>query len=236
VFTPSALPAADLVLLGVGDAAIPAVAAALAERIRTGLVVHFAGSLGVAPLGSLIAAGADAAALHPVQACPDFETAVERLPGSAWGVTCAEKLRVPVHGLIARDLRGLPVDVLEEHRPLWHAAAVISSNGIAALLAFGERTLESIGIEEPERVLGPLAAGAVSNARARGGGAATLTGPIVRRDSETIARHLRAFEAGPGHLAATYLGVTRLILDEAEASGRIDARAASEMRGVLGTA
>ncbi|MGH2734294.1 MAG: Rossmann-like and DUF2520 domain-containing protein [Actinomycetota bacterium] len=232
-FTFESLPPADVLLIGVVDGAIPEVATALTDRVRGGVAVHFAGSLGLGPLVPLIEAGASGAALHPVQACPDVDSAIRRLPGSVWGVTCSDRLSDWARELISRDLEGLPVDVAEQHRALWHAAAVVSSNGIAALLAFGERILETIGIEEPERVLGPLAEGVVANAAAGGGGGATLTGPAVRGDHETIARHLRAFEEGPTGMTSAYARVTQLIVEEARAADRIDGRVAQEMHALL---
>jgi predicted short-subunit dehydrogenase-like oxidoreductase (DUF2520 family) len=228
------LPGCDLVLIGTPDGAIEAVARHLARRIRPGIVVvHFSGSAGVGPLESVTRAGAFACALHPVQACPDVDTAITRLPGSAWGVTCPVELRDWAVTLVAEDLGGLPVVVDEADRPLWHAAAVATSNGIAALMATGELILTSIGVERPERVLVPLAAGTVSNARARGGGAATLTGPVVRGEVSTIVRHLDHLRTHAPDLAGTYALITRTILSTAHRTKRVGDATLREVSEVL---
>jgi predicted short-subunit dehydrogenase-like oxidoreductase (DUF2520 family) len=86
-------------------------------------------------------------------------------------------------------------------------------------MALGEGLLRSTGIDDPVSVLGPLAAGTVANAREGGGGGRTLTGPAVRGEAATIARHL---EAMPEHLARGYRLAVRLVLEAAATSGRIE--------------
>lgn len=226
------LPRADLVVLGALDAGI----APLAERIAAGaasgaVVLHLSGASGVAPLQPVTDAGGTAWALHPVQACPDVETALERLPGCAWGVTAPGDLERAMN-FVRSELDGRPVAVREEVRPLWHAASVMTSNGISALMAFGEEILAGIGIPDGTKVLGPLAAGTVANARDRGGGAATLTGPVVRGEVDTVSKHLGALADTPG-LAERYRRVARMILDAADAGGALHAPARRAIEELL---
>lgn len=228
------LPDTDVVLLGVPDGAIGELAARLSERTSAGhAVVHFAGAMGIDVLAPVIRTGAWGCALHPVQACPDVDTAIERLPGSAWGVTCTWPATEWAHGLIDGPLQGTPVDVPEQGRPLWHAAAVSTSNGIAALMALGEDLLSSIGIDRPNAVLGPLARGAVENAIAGGGGARTLTGPVVRGEADTLRRHLDAIAATSPSSRAGYELAARIVLEAAVAAGRIDHFAARSILDLL---
>lgn len=224
------LPDVSVVLIGAGDDAISIVADQLAPSIKQGQVcVHFAGTLGLAPLSAAIEAGAWGCALHPVQACPDIATAIERLPGSAWGVTCTLPATEWAHTLVREHLAGNPVDVAEDARPIWHAAAVSTSNGIAALMAIGERLLSSIQIGAPEKVLGPLARGTVDNAIGGGGGAATLTGPAIRGDVATISRHLAAISEQAPELLRAYSLAAQVILE----AGRIDDATAGSIRTLL---
>jgi predicted short-subunit dehydrogenase-like oxidoreductase (DUF2520 family) len=109
----------------------------------------------------------------------------------------------------------------------------MTSNGIAALLAYGESILAAIGIDEPERVLGPLAEGTVANAVAGGGGGATLTGPIVRGEGATVKRHLTALRSRYPQLAAGYEGVADLILNAAVRSERISEADRSFLEQIL---
>lgn len=223
VLTPGELIDADLVLIGVPDGAIHEVATRLVPSVRSGTVVaHLAGSLGRAPLGPLTEART--CALHPFQACPDVETAIRRLPGSAWGVTCPDPdTEAWARELIERDLHGLPVPVGEEDRALWHAAAVATSNGVAALLGAGEAILAAIDIDGPEQILGPIAVGTIANASEGGGGARTLTGPVVRGEATTVRRHMDALSQRAPELLPVYRAAARLVLESAVVSGRISA-------------
>lgn len=230
----AALPPADIYLLGVPDDAIEPLARDLSGRVpRDAIVVHLAGVFGTEPLSSLETTGNRVAALHPVQACPDIDTAIRRLPGSCWGVTCSAGLEDWARRLVVDDLRGAPVMVPEESRPLWHAASVMTSNGIAAVMGLGESFLVLAGISPDAVVLGPLAAGTVQNAREGGGGSPTLTGPIVRGDLSTIKRHLDALSTAGGPARAHYVLVARAILMAAVAGGRITAHQGVRIEEVL---
>ena len=221
------LPTVDVVLIGAGEAAIGDIAGRL--QMERGVVVHFAGAHGIGPLKPAIERGVWGCALHPVQACPDIATAIERLPGSAWGVTCTWPAREWAHRFVTDEVEGTPIDVEEEDRPIWHSAAVSTSNGIAALMAIGERLLGSIGIADQEMVLGPLARGTVDNAIAGGGGAATLTGPAIRGDTSTIARHLDAIDKNAPELLPSYALAAELILE----AGAVDAATTESIRRLL---
>lgn len=228
-------PAADLVLLGAADPALEGLARVIAPRLRDGaFVCHFAGAFGPEPLRAVVELGASACAIHPVQACPTVDAAIARLPGSAWGVTCSDPgAEDRMLELIDQDLRGFAVVIPEELRPIWHAAAVMTSNGIAALLASGEALLAEIGVGDPARVLGPLAAGTVQNAREGGGGAATLTGPVVRGEKETLKRHLAAVAERSEVQQERYKAIVSFIVEAALSAKRIDEESAAQIRNQL---
>ena len=225
----SELPDCDLVLLGVSEQAIAETASRISPRLKEGTyVAHFAGSLGVAPLAAVSDVGGHPLALHPVQVCPDVDNALKRLPGSFWGMTC-DPQSAHLAEKVVGDLKGTPVFVSEGDRPIWHAAAVTVSNGLAALMAVGESMLAAIGIESPEIVLGPLAAGTIANASDSGGGGATLTGPIVRGEDFVTDRHLEALQSKDPTLAHEYSFVAEMIVRAAANSGRIDDTTAEAM-------
>ena len=226
--------AAELVLLGVPDGAIKGLARAIGPALDPGTVVcHFAGAQGAEVLEPVIRSGARRAAIHPVQACPDPETAVRRLPGSAWGVTCDQAAAALIVALIEEDLKGRVVWVDEDVRPLWHAASVTAANGIAAMLAFGEDIMRAADIEEPIGVLGPLAAGVVANAIEGGGGGQTLTGPIVRGEVATLRSHIEALEHFAPEALVGYRRAAAVVLTAAQNGGRIDDVTAARIRDLL---
>ena len=224
------VPAADLYLIGAGDAAIPEVAETLAPHASPGAYAcHFAGSLDTTPLRALADAGQKVCALHPVQACPDVDTAIARLPGSAWGVTGDEPVVTWAKELVREDLAGVPVEVAAADRVVWHAASVTVSNGIAALLATGEAMLARLGVDDPIGVLGPLAEGTVVNARAGGGGGRTLTGPVVRSETEVVGRHIEELRRRDPALATAYAAIAMIIVRAAVGAGRIEPAVAESM-------
>ena len=225
---------ADVYLIGTGVDAIEDVVRELATAtdLKGRIVVHFAGAAGIQPLDPARDEGAHVCALHPVQACPDIDAAIRNLPGSTWGMTTSEGAETWATDFVAL-LGGRAVPVAENDRPAWHAAAVVTSNGIAALMASGEAILEGLGVTEPERVLGPLAAGTVTNARLGGGGAATLTGPVVRGEVDVVRTHVAALMHQP-RLAAVYRSVSRSIADVAAASGRLDPKLYDEIIRAIG--
>ncbi len=226
----------DLVLLGVSDPAIGEVGRVLGARDMEGKVVtHFSGSLGIGPLAPIVQAGGKTAALHPMQACPDVDAAILRLPGSAWGITCLDSATESfATDLIKRDLHGMPVAIADADRPVWHAAAVTTSNGIAALLGAGEAILEAIGIDDPQKVLGPIAAGTVANAAEGGGGAATLTGPVVRGEDGTVRRHIETLRDRAPELLPLYRIAALLIVQSAQHSGRISSVEGDAIAEIVG--
>ncbi|MFN2588329.1 MAG: Rossmann-like and DUF2520 domain-containing protein [Actinomycetota bacterium] len=224
------LPPCDVVLLGVPDAAVAPVAAALRPRLRRGAALwHLAGSLGTSVLGP--AGEVWRCALHPVQAFPSRDVPAG-LPGSSWGVTCDAPVRGWAHAVVADDLRGVPVEVAEEDRPVWHAAAVTAANGITALLSLAETMLRALGVSEAGRVLGPLAAAAVEHSVARGATPA-LTGPAVRGEWDTVAAHVRALEGRAPELVEPYREATRLIFRAADRAGKVTASGRRDASAVL---
>ena len=76
---------------------------------------------------------------------------------------------------------------------LYHTAAVMVSNQIAALADMGTVLLGKCGFsrEEAEAALAPLIAGNAAKV-AEKGVAEALTGPVERGDEKTVAKHLRA--------------------------------------------
>ena len=224
------LPPCDVILLGVGDAALRRAAEAL-PPLRTGTVLwHLAGALGTSVLPER--AGAWRCALHPVQAFPTPDVP-DRLRGSWWGLTCDEPVRAWAHDVVTEDLGGEVVDLREGDRAVWHAAAVTTANGITALLSLGETLLESIGVETPGRVLGPLAAAAAEGSAARGA-TASLTGPAVRGEWDTVAAHVAALEARAPGLVEPYREATRLIFRAAERAGKVSPEARRSAAAILG--
>jgi predicted short-subunit dehydrogenase-like oxidoreductase (DUF2520 family) len=171
----------DLVVIATPDAAVGDVAAAVEPRTDV-VVAHLSGSLGLAPL----AGHARAAVLHPLVALPDPDRGADRLVGAWFGLAATGD---PLVEEVVAELHGRVVRVAEGDWARYHAAAVIASNHLVALLGQVERVAASIGA--PLDAYLDLARGALDDVVALGP-AAALTGPVRRGDVATVDRHLAA--------------------------------------------
>ena len=181
----------DLVVLAVPDAAVAEVAARLTPR-RACAVAHCSGSLGL----DVLVPHQRVASIHPLASLPDPELGADRLRG-AWFAVSGD----PVVGEIVELLGGRPFVVDDRHRAAYHAAAVVASNHLVALLGQVERLAAAAGV--PVEALGPLIEGSLANAEQLGA-AAALTGPVARGDWDTVRRHLGAIDRSE---RATYLAL-----------------------------
>lgn len=193
---------ADLVLIATPDSAIASVAASIAPS-DTAVVAHLAGSLGL----DVLAGHPRRAAIHPLLALPDPERGAERLVG-AWFAVAGD----PLAQRAAADLGGRWFEVRDEDRATYHAAAVVASNHLVALMGQVERIAGGIGV--PGEAYLRLAAASLQNV-AELGPAGALTGPVARGDWATVSRHLAAID--PSERAA-YLAMAaeaRRLVDDA---------------------
>lgn len=222
---------AATVLLGVPDSAIASATAVIVESLpSSALVCHFSGVSGIGPLDAARRRGCATAALHPVQSFVDVDIALRTLPGAAWGVTCDDAHVERAYALV-HDAGGTPLRVSESDRPVWHAAAVMTSNGLAALAVQSELLLRCIGVERPAAVVAPLARGTTANIEHARHAADVLTGPIVRGEDRTIAAHVEAIARLGSDALDSYRQVTELILSVARPSADIARNVHSALEG-----
>lgn len=172
----------DLVLVCVPDSAVASVAAAITPS-PTAVVAHVAGSLGL----DVLASHPRVASVHPLVALPDADLGVERLTAGAWFAVAGD----PIAADVVAALGGRAIEVDDLDRPAYHAAAVIASNHLVALLGQVERVAESVGV--PLEAYLSLVRATLDNVAARGP-AGALTGPVARGDWATVGRHLAALD------------------------------------------
>ena len=171
----------DLLVLAVPDASVGPVADAV-DPSSSCAVAHLSGSLGMACL----AAHPRRAVLHPLVALPDPERGAERLVGAWFGLAVDGD---PLAAEAVASLRGKVVSVAEDHWASYHAAAVMASNHLVALLGQVDRVAAAVGA--PIEAFLDLARGSLADV-ADLGPAAALTGPVRRGDVATVERHLAA--------------------------------------------
>ncbi len=180
---------AQIVVVATPDRAIESTTITIAPSLESdALVFHLAGSRGLDVLSPLREMRPDVrvGALHPLQSFPSTSIGLERLRG-AWAAVAGDGEVTE----LARSLGLRPFELRDEERTRYHAAAVVASNHVVALLGQVERLARSCDV--PFEAFAPLVRASVENAFATGPGAA-LTGPIERGDLATVERHLAALD------------------------------------------
>lgn len=229
---PTIVERSELVLLAVPDDQLPG----LVEGLGTlgawqpgQLVIHTAGRYGTDVLEPVRAAGGIGLAIHPSMTFTGLSLDLTRLTDCSFGVTAAAPV-LPIAQALVMEMGAEPVVIAEADRPLYHAALAHGSNHVMTLMGQSLQLLHKIGVEHPDRMLGPLVRATVDNALASGENA--LTGPVARGDVTTVTAHVAALTelAGPDRAASStgddlldgYRALGKLTAQRAVASGRID--------------
>jgi predicted short-subunit dehydrogenase-like oxidoreductase (DUF2520 family) len=160
---------------------------------------------------------------HPLQTFESPRRALAVIPQSYFCIEgdapAARAARTFVRRIGARSFE-IPTTM----KSLYHAAAVMASGGVTALLSVSLEALQHCGLNEAQarRVLLPLTEATVANVRAVGPRRA-LTGPVRRADVGTVQRNLEALAATDARwlevyrlLAAHGLSLIESQLDRAE--------------------
>lgn len=171
----------DLVLLCVPDASIASVAAAIEPA--DAVVAHCSGASTL----EVLAPHPRRASVHPLVALPDPVLGARRLIG-AWFAVAGD----PIAERLVELLDGRLVEVHDDQRVRYHAAAAVASNHLVALLGQVQRVAEQAGV--PLEAYLDLARGALQDV-ADVGPARALTGPAARGDDATLRAHLAALAA-----------------------------------------
>jgi predicted short-subunit dehydrogenase-like oxidoreductase (DUF2520 family) len=226
------LTAADIVLYTVPDRLLATLVAEHVAWFRPGQVVgHTSGVHSAAVLAPAADQGAARLALHPMQTISDpsrgralFQGIVCTLEGDEEALAVGEDL--------VRAVGAEPWRVTAAAKPHLHAASVLASNALVALLAAAAESIAPFvpGTAEDPRAgalaaLLPLAAGALENLR-RQGLPAALTGPVERGDVGTVARNLAALGGEPRRIYRAFLPTLVALAKE---KGSLSAAAGSEI-------
>jgi len=219
VSPPEVCAAADLVLITVPDDQLPGLVEGLAAVAawRPGqLVAHSSGRFGISVLAPAQEAGAVPLALHPVMTFTGTSIDVDRLAGAFFGVT-APSAFLPVADALVLEMEAEPVHIDESARPLYHAALAHASNHLVTLMASSAELLEIAGVEEPRRLLRPLVSATLDNVLRLGDQA--LTGPAMRGDADTVARHIDEIGNVSPQSADLYVALARVTTRRAVDAG-----------------
>lgn len=231
---------AELVLITVPDDALADVVRGLAEvgAWQPGqIVVHTSGAHGVAILDPARARGVIPIAIHPAMTFSGTSLDLSRLEGATFAVTAPSPV-LPIGQALVVEIGGEPVILDESARGLYHAALAHGANHLVVLVAQAADMLLKAGLENPGQVLSPLLyaslEGALRNADGVSDPVSSLTGPVVRGDSGTVAKHLEtisefALADGVTDIVSSYRELGRSATVRALKAGRIDHAQAQDL-------
>jgi predicted short-subunit dehydrogenase-like oxidoreductase (DUF2520 family) len=203
VAAPENLRPAEYHLIATGDDDLAACAADLATCgiLRPGdIVFHCSGFLASTVLNPLAASGALTASLHPLRSFADPMAAAEGFAGTNCALEGTPAALAGLRPAVAA-VGGVPFTIDAAQKAIYHAAAVLSSNGLAALLQVAVDAWAKAGLTEEQalRISEPLVRNTVDNIF-RMGPTEALTGPVVRGDWKVVAGEMAALgDWQPGH-------------------------------------
>lgn len=230
---PAILDAVELIVISVPDDAIAALAGSI--RLFAGqTMVHTSGLLGAGVLSASLGAGSHIGAFHPlVSFTADVERSVAGLSGATVAVE-GDDVTVGLLADLAEAIGGVPVRLPAGAQAAYHAAAVLASGGLIALLDAVVALGAAAGLDEPGAVAvyGRLMEQTLANARAVGV-AAALTGPITRGDAGTVAEHIATLERLAPGVVDLYLATARRELQIAEERGALAPDQLERVRSAL---
>lgn len=156
--------------------------------------IHFSGSKSLEVLNSARAAGAEIASIHPLKSFASIEEAIKSLPGTIFGITYSSTESKKMAEFLVKSLGGGIIEVENNKKPLYHAAACVASNYLVTLINYAVLIHKKMGIKPEDSLKGlmGLVEDTVSNIK-KMGTEKSLTGPIARGDVGTIKEHVKSF-------------------------------------------
>lgn len=210
---------AEIVWFCVPDGAIAGAAESLvgAAGWSGKVALHSSGALTSDELSVLRKRGAAVASVHPMMTF--VRGSRPPLAGVPFAIEGDPKAARAAQTIVL-ELGGLPFTIRKEYKEAYHAWGMFASPLLDALLAVSERVAVAAGVRRKaarERML-PILRQTLAN-YARLGAAASFSGPIVRGDVATVAKHLKVLREVPG-AGEVYTALARAALRDLPAKNR----------------
>lgn len=224
------IPQSDIYLFTTPDSVIPEVAARLSSaqpfrerretNIRSPVAIHASGALSSIILRPLRDIGWQTASMHPMVSISDPVAGASSFNGAYFCIE-GDRGAAAIARAMVRRLGGRQFSVPAACKPLYHAAAVMSSGHVVALVDLAIDILTACGLTpaESRQILTPLVRSAIDNLEASEP-ARALTGSFARADVDTVKRHLAALAGRDKREAReVYINLGRHALSLAKAAG-----------------
>lgn len=191
------LPEIDVVIISVSDDAIQPVAEKIAKHnndLSNTLILHNSGFHSSHILQSLSKIGAQTGSLHPVISMPSIAEGIRIIPETVF--TCEGEAEIELKRIADQiGRKGIIID--RKQKTYIHLAAVFVNNHVTTLIAAIKSLLEEKGVDSQDsseilQKLSLQAANTWGQSLEK-----SLTGPVVRKDSETIKGHIKLLDNHP---------------------------------------
>lgn len=234
---PQELSAANVVMVCVRDPQLDdtleeVMAAAKSGLIERGSVIlHTSAIAEPEGLRALSEAGFPGGTFHPLVPFSDPEVSAELLRRGWIGID-GDNAAKSTSRRLAGHLGARTLEIPVGKKPAYHAAAVISSNFPVVLASVAGHLLHDIGIPDASanQAVESLMSGALANMKQTLPDDA-LTGPVMRGDAETVAKHLRALH-GRGPASEVYRALSAAAVEIAERRG-VDPKKLAAVAGLV---
>jgi predicted short-subunit dehydrogenase-like oxidoreductase (DUF2520 family) len=160
------------------------------ERLDGKLFFHTSGAHPSSILKPLDEKGAILGSLHPLQTFPDVDSAIHVLPSTYIFIEGDERALRTLEAL-GKGIGHAVIPIDGKNKVYYHLCAVFVCNLLCSLLYASEEIMEKIDI--PLEPFFPIINATLQNIEAKGP-LLSLTGPIVRGDSETVEGHIDALK------------------------------------------
>ncbi|MEW6210471.1 MAG: DUF2520 domain-containing protein [Acidobacteriota bacterium] len=166
-----------------------------AASVGRPVILHTSGALSSLVLSLLASSGFSAASCHPLQTFESPRRALTLIPRTHFCIEGEPRATRAARQLV-RLIGAKHFEIPTRMKSLYHAAAVMSSAGIAALLSISLEIFSRAGLSPraAREILLPLVEGTLTNIHALGP-ARAMTGPVRRGDAGTVKRNLEALRS-----------------------------------------
>lgn len=234
---PKELASANVILICVRDPQLDEAIDELRAVVHAGrasrgtVVLHTSAIAEPAGLKGLGDDGFPGGTFHPLVPFSDPEISAELLRSGWIGIDGANAAKNASRRL-AGHLGARTLEIPPGKKPVYHAAAVIASNFPVVLASVAGHLLHDIGVPDSSayQAVGSLMGGAVTNMKQALPDDA-LTGPVMRGDTETVGKHVRALEA-QGAALGVYRALSVAASEIAERRG-VDVRKLAALRALV---
>jgi len=188
---------ADVFLIGTADQSIADCCELLVQSnvLHEGdIVFHCSGALPASILESAKSVGAFITSIHPIKSFADPSLCITNFAGTFCGAEGDQKALDALEPAF-QTIGGRTFHVDNTNKTFYHAASVVASNYLTALIELSIQSYVKAGLnrEQALQIIAPIAHGTIKNISELDT-AYALTGPIARGDVTTIETQLNAFQ------------------------------------------